>query len=772
MALKKKKGSSMIMLLIIFALIVIFGTAILALTAADYSMRVVASEKIENFYAADSGICIIQGIVKKEVECAVVSGNEKAADYLKNDADTDKSILKKDGSTVDEDKLYAAANAKFKNAYKSYIVDFLNKRDEDNNITQGIYTGSDGKKDLFRNITSKPNIDIPSNAKFNEENRMDLKVISTFETAVKRGQTSNKKTVSAHIIITVPNYGDTYSITTKEGEVALNPVWQNAVSIDGNMNLNGQMEFDGDIFVRGINNMPREDLLKNISYNKYYGGISIGNDKSSNYADINFNNCKIVTANSFCINGSNNHVNSGDIYAGNLYVGSASKEAGEVSESNNIHCHNVYLSNDLCLNSEKTSIGIAQFYGINDVSSPRTTGVDNENYKSSSSIIVNSDDIGKGSAINIENKAIIMGTAYIDTKPEAYQTGEAVAIKGNYKTYGIHIPDDAANSGDQAAIDKYKQGNVNFAYINPLMLIKSLKSGSDSELTVQQKIEYFKLCQKLGLTANGTSIKSSGITLPGGSDSVISFGLSPQSGNNNFDTNYKAEDQKIVSEKQKQLAEKVYEMSAPEESYVTPADKLYAQGNQNRTVMDGDKNRVTDPSTGYQTNTVAQVAFVDEAGNYKTYDVKKIDYASSSVVYVNSEAKKVVLLGRGAQYDGDEKADNVIDLKNMNSSASSGVIVVKGDVELYGDIDFTGSIIAGGDFTTKDNIGVKKIRWDNSKVKQFIASNYNGLFKNIFINSTGSSSEGSTFSVDAGDDTVGYQIDDDVVKLSQWRMER
>ena len=55
MSLKKKKGSSLVAVLLIFAVLSISGISILSLTVYDYNAKITASKKIQSLYASDSG---------------------------------------------------------------------------------------------------------------------------------------------------------------------------------------------------------------------------------------------------------------------------------------------------------------------------------------------------------------------------------------------------------------------------------------------------------------------------------------------------------------------------------------------------------------------------------------------------------------------------------------------------------------------------------------------------------------------------------------------
>ena len=94
----------------------------------------------------------------------------------------------------------------------------------------------------------------------------------------------------------------------------------------------------------------------------------------------------------------------------------------------------VTVNNDLAINSTNSVINLKNnFYGIND----KTTEVTSANKAlNSSSIIIN--EVSNPSNLTIDKDAYIMGVAYLNATNKdgnKYQTGESVAVKGNYLAY-------------------------------------------------------------------------------------------------------------------------------------------------------------------------------------------------------------------------------------------------------------------------------------------------------------------------------------------------
>lgn len=95
--------------------------------------------------------------------------------------------------------------------------------------------------------------------------------------------------------------------------------------------------------------------------------------------------------------------------------------------------------NDLGINSLSSTITMNNYYGINGETTDSNNGGKNNASKRSSCIIINNYNTIR-SALNISNDAYIAGVAYINTGDEnsdngEYETGESIAVRGNYKAY-------------------------------------------------------------------------------------------------------------------------------------------------------------------------------------------------------------------------------------------------------------------------------------------------------------------------------------------------
>ena len=78
---KVKKGSSLLYVVIISAVLITLGTAIISLTVVDYKMRIGEETKIKNLYGSESGIEEAYGKVSNLMDKAIEEGKKKVKEY-------------------------------------------------------------------------------------------------------------------------------------------------------------------------------------------------------------------------------------------------------------------------------------------------------------------------------------------------------------------------------------------------------------------------------------------------------------------------------------------------------------------------------------------------------------------------------------------------------------------------------------------------------------------------------------------------------------------
>ncbi len=666
---KKKKGSTFVTVVVVMAIIFTTGTTILAVTANDYKMRINQSKKLQNLYEADSGLDVVENIIIKT--------SQEAIKYA------DKEVKKKFTELDDKDRSKDKINEIFKDKFYEFLTvrnkEILNEKEveileylilEKKYIKSILESGKLEYDSAISNIENRFIIEIPEggyvkNINNGKVSNITIEVKSNFEST--EGQLKNKKTVSTKYSITAPDYNS--EITS----INIYPVFDGkAITADGNMNIESLgnksiVNISGDIWVQGNNNLGNSPEY---TFDKYIGGIKLDNTSF----DINGN---IYTANTFHLNNLVNESSvNGDIYAKNIYIGKSINS--NVSKLNNISFEkNVVVNNDLALNATNSSIVIKNnFYGINE----KTTEVSTANKAlSSSSIIVN--DTSNTSTITVNKDSYIMGVAYLNATDESgnkYQTGESVAVKGNYLAYTD--VDDVLNGAT----------NVTLKYYSPLQLLESKNGQSNAIMKADYFAEYYsKNNNSYNFNDGGVSLKKS----------VKSVGASVKDNQGNIQkSNINDSDISIVNEQRNEFARNVFAM--------------------------GDTTGL-----GYDLYDGQEVKRqVSNQVNFN--EIRRVQGSSFDTT------EGMVIL-KGNENENIEIENGKI--KGTDIELSKGLIIANGDITIDGNFNFTGNIITTGNIILKGE-GEKNITYDPQVVRSILALNYD-LLKDIFVKSQGDREE-------------------------------
>ncbi|MDK0720307.1 hypothetical protein P5E58_03690 [Clostridium perfringens] len=541
---EKRKGATLAYVIVVLAIIAVIGTAIVSLSLTNYKAMIVHGKKTQNLYMSESGLDKVQKALDILTAKAITYGNDAVA---KEDTSLSAEEDLKSGDNKTEDGYKKISSEKeesqnkiFKKAYKEYIIKQLNPNSEVIK-NEKVFLLENNKVKFNNNLIKMDKED--KNKEKNEEGNYDITLIDINNKKISNGSSlsgilnfktisdndkkeeislrldskfnvkesdgdKNYKDVSLTFNIEVPDYNGAYKIE----EFPLYNVCSNGLVVGENLNVGkgSTLNVDGGIFVSANVVKEKKFTIGSMVNKKEGDGVVI------NGGTLSVNNGSLVSKNDIRLGGEGSNLKVGcetennksnlnlndeskkshsnlnnnlGVYTGNLGInGDKIGFDKDVSKGNIISNYPVYAMNDLILNGEKSSINLNEgFYGIN---SNRTEDKLTGKINNSSAIIVNTDDIGSGSSINIGQEAIIMGTAYINTKPEAYQTGESVSVKGNYIAYTVD------------------NGNVEFKYYNPLQLVK-LNS-------VDEKAKYFKDNIK---NAKGTT-HLEGISLPDNTTSI------------------------------------------------------------------------------------------------------------------------------------------------------------------------------------------------------------------------------------------------------------
>lgn len=503
---RKRKGSALLTVILVFGILVTVGTAVMTVSLSDVKLRSNESKRVQNLYESESGLENVYGIFSKSVDEAIKTGNEKVKieiealnsrivtekDKFTNNETYNKDLIDDEGD-VKEEYIKALLNSTFKEAYKNYLINEITGVINNKN-SYLIGDDNSSPRVSIKNLTAQEVAFKKTNPDNNEPEELKMVISSSYEKIDNNGY-KNLRTVETTFKIFVSEYGNPYAMENEKLILLDNIIRGKTLAINSNLELqtNSELNIKGEAYVLGKSEAFSDST-----------GIMINGSN----ARLNLTEAKVVSKGDVRIKGDSSKIIGDD--KSTLYTGSLAVENNAIKSNIDIK-GSVYANNDLILNAEKSNIGIGKgFYGINDI---RKNSV-GERRSNSSSIIVNAKDIGEkdGSSITIGENLVLLGTAYIDTKPESYQTGESIAIKGNYKAYTTALE----NEG------KYNKDKIVFDYLTPLQLASRFTDGKN--LTLEDKNNYFMAYLK---NKKGT-LKLNGINLP---ENISTLGVAISNGN-------------------------------------------------------------------------------------------------------------------------------------------------------------------------------------------------------------------------------------------------
>lgn len=553
-----------------------------------------------------------------------------------------------------------------------------------------------------------------------ENDKYEITLQSIFQSTKEKTNTEvvgyNKKTVQAKYNIYVPEYSDIFFGQGNDNISEYVVLENKALMVGKEMKVNDvdKLTVTGDVFVEGDAESEGEsDSFNSIdartrirTYEKYNGGIRInyenGSKKEKSSSDnVIFKN-DVITRGTFNLQ-NNMKVNiEGDLYALNLYAGKIS--ATGYSEGSILNANNVILDNDLTVKANETHIGMNNFYGINDKNTKFDSGtkqyyntnVDAAKERTSSSIIVNSQESNSTVRISDTGEAYIMGVAHINTN-DGYQTGESVAVKGNYAAYAIPIDKDET-----------------FKYDDPLQVVE------DEDENVFNKANHFsRYWNKVmngeeweGIDDVGRSIKKTGeipktaggIFLP---SKIYSTGAIV----------YKNGTETVVKPSQYTIDGVEEKIKDKREAY---AGKVYRMGEESNI---GDYNLL-----GRYPDKVEDLINFSGISDYNMSEELEAleDNNNKEVAIFNPDSSIAIEIDGSKMTVGEEEYTIGSTIKAVIVTA--GDVTIKGD---NGDVNFNGNIITCGNLNIES--GNIQIKYDEEIVNR-IKLKYEKLFENVFEN--------------------------------------
>lgn len=685
---KKKKGSSFIIVLFITAIIFTTATTMIAVVTNDYKTRVNQSKSLQNLYESDSNLdYAYTSIVKNSQMASLVAYNKVAKDYegysedeIKKD-DVNKLFKKyflqaltgytDDKSSDDPNKNYDGTKPVFFGIEK---LAYMNYEDVDQNTVRDFPSSTSDWTGIDRDNASNTEYDVNVEGfKVDFTNyTLKIKLKSTFNSKSDSVQKlSNKKTIRTSYTISAPDYTGVVDNDGKDGSVNIYSVDSRAITADGDLKVDGKdINISGDIWIKGNSNTVGDN--DKISYDKYYSGIVLGtNVETSLNMDGNIYTPRTLTLQN------NAKLNSSNIYALNVYLGAL--KYGTTSINNSLVAKNVVTNNDLTMNSSSSSVDIDEYYGINDY---KENATETDCSTNSSSIIVNKTD----SKLKI-NKATVMGVAYIDADGSQYQTGESVAVKGNYKAYATVLPS--------------YEDKVKLQSIDSVKLIESINGDSSSTEKAKYFVDYYnKYNDALTGGVDITELYATGA-------SVNQNGNAERTGVEGVDlTDLKEKYAKYVFDMA--LTEKTYEDKELSNIYSNCTNNL--KYTQKQVAKIGDNNGVVDFSKfgtelcSKESIMIDNVSYQDEAEKKletKIYDLLlngtkglgKNESAKDVTISVESRNGKdvaVIKVGNEEKYVSDDDSVNCF-------------LITAGNVIIKDNVKFNGAIVAGGNVKLQGN---------------------------------------------------------------------
>ena len=777
----KKKGSSLVAVLVICSIILVVASTMIGVATSNVRMRMNESKKLQNLYKADSGLEIVNSIILKDSEAAIVYAQEKTQSYT----ETNRYI-----ANADDEEVYNNLNKEFKAQFIKALISGVTVTNDNNytteqdlmtqynNITPD--TSTDETITItqnaanpisrllvslknYRYITTLEDVDSCYKNAFGTGERPTIRLLSikyndiektikfTVRSSFSCSETSttklpNKKVIETTFKITAPEYADIINRSNSSRTLTIQAPDSNVITVDGNLNVNNNLTLTGNAWVKGDANTAASEN-QSIVFSKYNGGIKLASGKSftTNSAGEHYPG-NIYTAGTFSLVNSSNVSLSGNLYSGNTYIGPSSTNDSS-SRDNTMSLGDMITYNDLGINSLSSTITMNNYYGINGETTDSNNGGKNNASKRSSCIIINNYNTIR-SALNISNDAYIAGVAYINTGDEnsdngEYETGESIAVRGNYKAY-------------QEALTKIGENKITpgFEYYNPAKLLETING---EKATVQDKRDYFNEYYRNNVFKDGN------VTIGG---HVYSTGAIVTTDKKNAEE-LDAQDLNVRNARRAYALNVLSMNSNLNDSQL---DDVYNNGIVTKTVKGSD-------------TTTAVVNFGAMNPGVEVHksapNANLVNSLNNCVYVLGNDENSTIVISRGRiSVDGHtEPVDSsTICPQCFNFNQENGedivnaVIITNGNVKIEDGVNFNGCIIAGGNVEVAEGTSGVNLTYDSAKVAQIITVNGLSTYFNVPMNEVErlDTTDGDIISVDPTE-TNSYNVDG-VVNTGFWKL--
>lgn len=698
------------MVLMSLSVLSILGTAIMSSAVMNLKVKMNDKRQKTSFYLSEAGLEEAYGIMVHEVDEAIKAGNKKVKDSLPKFISDERAKEHKepiedsiDSVFIDKDGSVNKENIKIKMQqwFAQGYTDYFNKKDAKDTSVNDLkeqLLESKNYSILDSNIdSSKPNIVVEKIDEYPNVPPMKKDIIQTqldsynenlkkymeednnkfkFTLVSQFTHESINKQIKSTFSISIPEYNTPYYIGNEVLTLKENILWTNALISDkdiiitgNNVNVNGDIYAYGDSDIEGntkkIYNEIEDEYKKNDKYRIENSGIIVGNDSQQGDLTVNGN----VITGSYIQTKSNNSnitIKNGDVYCNSLVIPD-SQENCDINIGEEKNTADVNTIDDIELNGKKSHINIyGSYYGFSD-------GSHSDTHEESSSIVINSDDIGEqnGSSIKITGKytrdskdivdnikgTFIGGTVYINLVNGDYQTGESVSVKGNYRAYTEKIED--TNSEYYYSNDK-DQSKVSFKYRSPLTLVHK-KDGT--KFQANKLAKYIKEID----TSKGTNFLNLG--------------------NGNIDI----ENVKYSIGAYIDNESKLNESTSGSLDYETLFKEKFKEYKHH-------VNTIGDSQISLDDNQIDSKLNIEDRFDFKKDIVKNKE--NKEIYIANSNQNQSIYIVGPDSSESRSDSDYTI---QPSDGVLKGIIVTKGDVYISGKINFTGMIVAKGNIYIQDD---------------------------------------------------------------------
>lgn len=669
--INNERGYALLLVIVLMSILIMLGLTLASYSIVNIKGIIINKNEKTALYLSEAGLEETYNLMGQVIKDAIGEANEEVknqiSDFIDNERlkeqkepeqgqeayDSPYIIGRDGGGLIHEENLKDKMNQLFKPAFTSYINENMK-----NAIEEKVYTVVDSQIE-----ENESQISIINEELYHEENSLySIK----FQSRINHK--GIEKIIESIFSIEIPPYDGVYYTTKRAEEIHDNILYHKAISTNKNIFINGNVNIIGDIYAYGT----RASNEKNT---RDFGGIVIGKEVNGNLTIDG----DMVTNSYIHMNHDNSHMelNNGNIYCDTLLI-QRDVDNSSIRINNGV----VNTLDDLELNGTNSHINInGSYYGFSDGSS-------NPVHNNSSSIVINSGDIGQGSTLtitgeelkdsNYEKGVYIAGTGYISSLNDNgelfdYQTGESLSIRGNYKAYSRHLKDDENLYSDMDITkrkNEFKPENIEFSNYEPLVLIKR-----DLLNTAKKKSLYFKYYsedytpysdipfnrQASGLNLGGMGISINNIRYKTGA--LISEG-------NVYEGDELGSISEILINKERDYSFFINKMGDP----------IYLTNNEANKYKD----------IHMKVNIEDRFVFSENLIPDTPEKLRKINEEKEIIFINDDESKTVTLIGPGGETY--ESGLNI----NLEKNNIKGIIVTKGDVRLRGRLNYKGIIVAKG----------------------------------------------------------------------------